>query len=99
MGGGLVALPLLQRFGGLGRIEAQATTLAMMLAPIGLPAVYMYAQEQGGLPWLLLGAVALGFAFGAGLGAIGAGRVTASVAARVYAGFLVAAALALTVKV
>lgn len=99
VGGGLVALPLLQRFGGLGRLEAQATTLAMMLAPIGLPAVYVYAQEQGGLPWPLLGAVALGFALGAGLGAIGAGRVPANVAARAYAGFLVATALVLMVRV
>ncbi len=98
VGGGLVALPLLQRFGGLGRLEAQATTLAMMLAPIGLPAVYVYAREQSGLPWPLLGAVALGFTAGAGLGALGAGRAPAAVAERVYAGFLVTMALVLVLR-
>lgn len=98
VGGGLVALPLLQRFGELDRLEAQATTLAMMLAPIGLPAVLMYAREQGGLPWPLLGAVALGFTLGASLGAMGAGRLSAHVAKRVYAGFLVTTALGLIVR-
>jgi uncharacterized membrane protein YfcA len=99
VGGGLVALPLLQRFGGLGRLEAQATTLAMMLAPIGLPAVYMYAREQGGLPWPLLAAVALGFTLGAGVGALIAGRVPARIAARVYAVFLALTALVLIVRI
>lgn len=98
VGGGLVALPLLQRYGRLDRLQAQATTLAMMLAPIGLPAVYMYAREQGGLPWPLLAAVALGFTLGAGLGALSASRVQASVAGRVYAGFLMTVAVVLTVR-
>lgn len=95
VGGGLVALPLLKRFNGLSRLEAQATTLAMMLPPIGLPAVYVYAQEQGGLPWALLAAVAVGFALGAGLGARMAGRVHARVATFVYAGVLAILALIL----
>jgi len=97
VGGGLVALPLLRRFGRLGRLEAQATTLAMMLPPIGLPAVYVYAKEQGGLPWPLLGAVGVGFALGAGAGARLAGHANARTAALVYAGFLALIALALVV--
>ncbi len=95
VGGGLVALPLLRRFGGLGRLEAQATTLAMLLPPIGLPAVYMYAREEGGLPWALLAAVAMGFALGAGGGAYLAGRVNARAAAVVYASFLALMAIVL----
>jgi uncharacterized membrane protein YfcA len=96
VGGGIVALPLLQRFGGLNRLEAQAATLAMTLAPIGLPAVYAYAP--GGLPWPLLLAVAMGFSIGAGLGALGVGRVQPRVAARLYAGLLASVALALTLR-
>lgn len=98
VGGGLVALPLLRRFGRLGRLEAQATTLAMLLPPIGLPAVIVYAREQGGLPWPLLGAVAVGFALGAWPGARLAGRVDAHRAARVYAGFLALLAVVLVVR-
>lgn len=85
LGGGLIALPLLRRFGRLGRLEAQATTLAMMLPPIGLPAVYVYSRGQGGLPWELLVAVAVGFALGAGGGARIAGRVDARTASIAYA--------------
>lgn len=97
VGGGLVALPLLRKFGRLGRLEAQATTLAMMLPPVGLPAVYVYAKEQGGLPWELLGAVAVGFTLGAGVGARVAGRVTPRTATVVYAGFLALMALVLVI--
>jgi uncharacterized membrane protein YfcA len=97
VGGGLVALPLLRRFVRLRRLEAQATTLAMLLPPIGLPAVYVYAKEQGGLPWALLAAVGAGFALGAALGARLAGRVHARRAALVYAGFLGLLAIVLVV--
>jgi len=38
--------------------EAQATSLVLMLAPIGLPGVWVYARNGGGLPWLALGGVA-----------------------------------------
>ncbi len=95
VGGGLIALPMLRRWGGLGRLEAQATTLAMLLPPIGLPAVYVYAQEQHGLPWDLLAAVGVAFALGAGIGAHVAGRVDNRTATRVYAGFLVVIAVVL----
>lgn len=98
VGGGLVALPLLRRFAKLGRLEAQATTLAMMLPPIGLPAVLVYAQEQGGLPWLQLGAVGVGFAAGAAAGAYGAGRVPERMANRAYAAFLAIMAVVLVVR-
>lgn len=95
VGGGIVALPLLRRLGRLGRLEAQATTLAMLLPPIGLPAVYMYAKEQGGLPWHLLAAVAIGFACGAGIGAHGARLSNERLAAKIYATFLAVTAIAL----
>lgn len=98
VGGGLVALPLFRRFAGQDRLEAQAATLAMMLPPIGLPAVWVYAKEQGGLPWPLFGAVALGFLGGSGIGARIAGRMSDKVAGRVYAAFLVVVAAMLLTK-
>lgn len=98
VGGALIALPLLHRFVRLGRLEAQATTLAMMLPPIGLPAVFVYAREQRGLPWELLAAVAVGFALGAGGGARLTTRVDARVAGMVYAGFLALTAVVLVLR-
>lgn len=95
VGGGLVALPLLRKYAGLSRLEAQATTLAMMLPPIGLPAVWVYATEQGGLPWILLIAVGAGFAFGAGWGGRFAERLTPRTAGRLYGGLLLAVAVTL----
>ena len=98
VGGGIIVLPLLRRFVGLSRLQAQATSLAMMLPPIGLPAVWVYATEQGGLPWPLLVAVALGFGIGAGVGARLAGRASAKVSTRVFAGLSVVVAGILLTK-
>jgi uncharacterized protein len=98
IGGGLVAQPLLQRYARLSRLEAQATTLAMLLPPIGLPAVYVYAKESGGLPLVLLLAVALGFATGAGFGARASTRAKPTTALRIYAGALVLMAAAIALR-
>ena len=95
IGGAIIILPLLERFVGLKRLEAQATTLAMLLPPIGLPALFIYAKEDTGLPWNVLGAVVVAFAIGAAGGGIYAQRISQKGAKRVYAGFLVVVALLL----
>jgi uncharacterized membrane protein YfcA len=92
VGGGIVLVPLLRKAARLGRLEAQATTLALTLPPIGLPAVLVYAREQGGLPWELLAAVALGFSLGTWMGARLAGKVSDLWAARTYAAMLLVVA-------
>ena len=69
IGGGIIIIPLVAWWLGFSQTEAQVTSLAVMLPPIGLPGVLVYAQAQSGLPWLLLGGLALGFASGAYLGA------------------------------
>ncbi len=97
IGGAIVILPLLERFVGLKRLEAQATTLAMLLPPIGLPALFVYAREDAGLPWHLLGAVVIGFSFGAGAGGFYAQRISQQGAKRLYAAFLVLVAVLLVV--
>jgi uncharacterized membrane protein YfcA len=58
--------------------EAQLTSLMMLLPPIGLPGVYVYAQAQGGLPWGVILGVATGFAFGGLLGARMATRMASA---------------------
>ncbi len=98
IGGGLVAMPLLRKAARLTRLEATATTLAMMLPPIGLPAVLVYAKEQGGLPWRLLLAVVLGFAVGGGFGARLSGRMNERLATYVYAVVIALMAILLVVR-
>jgi uncharacterized membrane protein YfcA len=95
IGGGIVALPLLQWSGGMSQLEAAATTLAMMLPPIGLSAVVVYAHDEGGLPWMLLVVVAACFATGAALGARVATRIERRTLGWVFAAFALAAAAAL----
>lgn len=75
IGGGVIMIPMLCGWLRLSQHEAQLASLAMMLAPVGLPAVWVYARSGAGLPWFILGGVACGFLLGAYLGARVAGRV------------------------
>ena len=97
IGGAIIILPLLERFVGLKRLAAQATTLAMLLPPIGLPALFIYAKEDSGLPWHLLAAVIVAFSVGAAGGGIYAQKISQKGAKRVYAAFLVVVALLLLI--
>ncbi len=69
IGGGVVIIPLLASWFGMSQHEAQATSLAVMLPPIFLPGVIVYATAQSGLPWAIMGGVAAGFMAGAFVGA------------------------------
>jgi uncharacterized membrane protein YfcA len=69
IGGAIVLIPLLTRQLGLSQKQAQLTSLAMLLPPIALPGVWIYAQSQGGIPWASVVPVGLGFVVGAFLGA------------------------------
>ena len=69
IGGAIVLIPVLTRHLGMSQKQAQLTSLAMLLPPIALPGVWVYAQAEGGVPWGSLLPVALGFVTGAFLGA------------------------------
>jgi uncharacterized membrane protein YfcA len=98
IGGGIVMVPLLVAAMGLDQHEAQATTLAAMLPPIGIPGVLTYVHARGGLPWELMAAVAVGFAAGAFGGAHLAVRTRNPPLARAFAVLLVAVAARLAWK-
>ncbi len=68
IGGAIVLIPLLTRRLGMSQKQAQVTSLAMLLPPIALPGVWVYARESGIL-WGSLLPVACGFVLGAFLGA------------------------------
>ncbi len=69
IGGGLVIIPLLAWRYRMPQQEAQVQSLVLLLLPLGLPGVLVYAEAQGGLPWALLAAIAGGFLAGSYLGA------------------------------
>jgi uncharacterized membrane protein YfcA len=69
-----------------------------MLAPIGLPGVWVYARHEGGLPWVALGGVAVGFMFGAYAGARIAVRTRAPRLRQGFAVLMLGMALLLFMK-
>jgi uncharacterized membrane protein YfcA len=87
IGGAVLMIPLLVAVLGLRQHEAQGTSLAVMLPPVGLPGVLVYARAQGGLPWLVVGCVAGGFLLGGALGARVARRVAGPALVRGFAVF------------
>lgn len=93
LGGAVVVIPLLAARFRMTQHEAQLTSLMMLLPPIGLPGVYIYAQAQGGLPWRVIGGVALGFAIGALGGARVATRMQGVKLKQVYAAVVLLMAL------
>jgi hypothetical protein len=98
IGGGVVMIGLLVAVVGLTQHEAQGASLATMLPPIGLPGVLVYARSGHGLPWLLLAAVAMGFAAGAWGGARVAVRIDGRRLGRGFAIFLALVASAVAWK-
>lgn len=70
VGGGIIIVPALIFFLGLTQFEAQGTSLAMMLPPIGILAVMNYAKSDN-LNWkyalILAGAFIIGGYFGSKL--------------------------------
>lgn len=98
LGGAVVVIPLLASRFRMTQHEAQLTSLMMLLPPIGLPGVLVYAQTPGGLPWPTIGAVAAGFAVGALAGARVATRTTGLRLKRAYAAVVVLMALLVAVR-
>jgi uncharacterized membrane protein YfcA len=69
IGGGLILIPALVYFFGLNQHQAQGTTLAMMVPPIGLLAAIKYYQE-GNVKLGMAVFICLGFFVGALFGAM-----------------------------
>ncbi len=68
IGGGIIIIPALVLLFGLSQHQAQGTTLAMMVPPIGLLAAWMY-YKNGFVDLKIAGFMCLGFFFGGLLGA------------------------------
>lgn len=98
IGGGVIIIPLLAWRCHLTQQEAQLQSLVLLLPPLGLPGVLVYARAQGGLPWTLLGGVAVGFLAGAYLGARAGTSLPGRILQRAFAGLMLLAAALLVWK-
>ncbi len=68
IGGGIVLIPALVFIFGLTQLQAQGTTLALMIPPIGLLAALRYYQN-GNVKLSMAGFICLGFFIGGLIGA------------------------------
>jgi len=88
IGGGAVMIPALMFFLGMTQHQAQGTCLAILLPPIGILAVLRYYQA-GHVNFIVALFVALGFIFGAYLGADAVQGVTGQTLSRGFGAFLI----------
>ena len=95
VGGGEIFIPLLVYVFGFSQHQAQGTSLAVLLPPIGLLAALRY-YRAGHVDFAVAGLLALGFFFGASVGALGATKINGDMLRRVFGVFLLIVALHMT---
>lgn len=74
VGGGEIFIPLLIYIFGFSQHQAQGTSLAVLLPPIGLLAALRY-YHSGYVDFRVAGLLAVGFFLGASIGALGATHI------------------------
>lgn len=84
LGGGVIIVPALVFIFGMSQQQAQGTTLALMVPPIGILAAYTYYQS-GFVNLKIAGLVCLGFIFGGWLGAKIAVQLPKEVLQKIFA--------------
>ncbi len=88
IGGGSVLIPIFVYFLGFTQHEAQGTTLALMVPPLGLLAAYKYLQE-GHVKIPVAICVAIGLFIGGYFGAVLAHKISEPVLRKLFGLFLV----------
>jgi uncharacterized protein len=83
IGGGILIVPVLVFIVGLTQHQAQGTTLALMVPPIGLLAAWTY-YKQGNADLRIAGLICLGFFFGGLLGAKFATAIDAALLKKLF---------------
>jgi len=92
IGGGVIIVPVLLFLVGLSQHQAQGTTLALMVPPIGLPAVWTYYKE-GNVNLEIALFVCIGFLFGGYIGAKLAIGISNVALERIFGAAMLAVAL------
>jgi uncharacterized membrane protein YfcA len=92
VGGGEIFIPLLIYVFGFSQHQAQGTSLAVLLPPIGLLAALRY-YRAGHVDFGVAALLAVGFFFGASIGALGAVRLHGDLLRRIFGAFLLVISL------
>ena len=94
IGGGAFLVPALVFFYGMSQIKAQGTSVATLLAPIGILAFWTY-YKAGHVDLKIATLVAVGFAVGGWVGGLWAQHLSALVLRRSFAVLMIVLALKL----
>jgi len=92
IGGGVVITPALVLLWGLSQQQAQGTTLALMVPPVGILAALTY-WKAGYVDLKMAGIICLGFVVGGLLGAKFATAISAPILKKIFGGSLLAIGL------
>jgi hypothetical protein len=92
IGGGTVLIPVMVYLFGLTQHQAQGTTLAIMIPPIGLLAVWEY-YRKGNVVLGMAIFICVGFLVGGLLGAVFANKIPDPLLKRIFGVFLLAVSL------
>jgi len=87
IGGGAILIPVLVYIFGLSQHQAQGTTLAIMIPPIGLLAAWKYYVE-GNVKLNMAAFICIGFLVGGLIGAIFVHKVPAPILKKIFGVFL-----------
>jgi len=87
LGGGIFLVPALIFLFGFGPHEAQGTSLAVLIPPIGLFAALEY-YRKGYIEFSVVGFICLGFIFGAYGGAFFVDRISVPLMRRIFGFFM-----------
>ena len=83
IGGGIILIPILVLIFGLTQHQAQGTTLALMVPPIGILAALKYYYE-GNVNLKMAIFICLGFLVGGYIGAVFANKIPATLMKRIF---------------
>jgi uncharacterized protein len=97
IGGGLILIPAMTLLFGLSQHQAQGTSLAVLIPPVGILAAWTY-YRAGYVNVKIAGFICLGFVFGALAGSRFAVGVSNDVLRRVFGAFIVLAGLSMILK-
>ena len=97
VGGGIIIIPLLMLFIGLDQHQAQGTSLAVMLPPIGILAAWNY-HKAGFVEWKYAMIIAATFIIGGYLGSRLAVTVNASTLKKIFGVIMLIGGLKLIFK-
>lgn len=92
VGGGILLVPAFVYFLGMTQHQAQGTTLALFIPPIGILGVYVYYRE-GNVDLTVAAFVCLGFVFGSLFGAQIANAIDKDLLRRIFGAILLLVSL------